>query len=253
MSRVAGFYDRYHRQNHGTAKVIGDSNFTYFYILDFLHRADILPLAPSRTRPLKVLDIGCGVGTLALYLATKGAEVTGWDVSPRAIRFAQATAKQLGVTTATFQVAELSRGQADYDVVICTEVIEHIPDDQLFAQLLASHLKPGGKLVLTTPSSDNWLFRHGYYQEFDQRVGHVRRYTPASITRTLKQADLKVKNLRTVEGPLRNLLFTTKLGFLIKGIRGPLVPLFHVFDSWSAQLAGAADIQVIATKPRYLA
>jgi hypothetical protein len=132
---------------------------------------------------------------------------------------------------------------------VCSEIIEHIPDDVAFAQHVYSHLKPGGTALVTTPSSENVLTRLGFYAKFDARVGHIRRYTTVSIQQLLQHVGFEIVEVRTVEGPLRNLLFTTPLGFLVRFIKGPLVPIFHWFDTVSAALFGAADIQVIARKP----
>ncbi len=243
MNPVRTFYDRYHRQNDEYAGVISRTNCTYWYILEYLH------LAVPKLSNLRVLDVGCGVGTLPLYLAKHGALVRGIDISARAIRIAQKAAELSGLDdAATFEEVELKRGAKKYDLVVCSEVIEHIPNDVAFMKQLASHLKPGGVLLLTTPSRDNVLHQLSFYEEFDKEVGHLRRYTEEEVIQLIEQVGLEVVKLRSVEGPLRNLLFTTSLGFLVRGIKGPLVPIFHWFDRVSAKLFGAADIQVIARK-----
>lgn len=245
MATRQAFYDHYHRQNDRFNKLIGVNNFTYFYIFELLHQACL----PQQYQGLHVLDVGCGVGTLSLWLANQGAKVRGLDVSPRAISIATNAAQALGLDNVTFNVGELQPGKEKYDLVLCSEVIEHVPDDQKLLDLIWTHLKPGGQLVLTTPSRELWLYRLGYYRRFDQAVGHLRRYTVAEVVSLATQTGFEVECQRAVEGPLRNILFTSPLGILIKGIRGPLVPLFHWFDRVSAKIAGAADIQIIARKP----
>lgn len=237
------FYDRYHLKNKQFFKVIRRGNFTYFYTLDFLHKA-----CPEGFSSKKILDVGCGVGTLSLYVASQGAEVVGIDISPRAIDIAQQAQQTLAFKEVTFMVKELTKGKADQDLVICSEVIEHIPDDKKFLQLIHSHLKKKGRLYLSTPSQENLLYKIGFYKKFDAEVGHLRRYTVQSLQHVIESQGFTILQLREVEGPLRNLLFTTKLGFLIKFIRGPLVPVFHWFDQISATIAGASDLQVIAEK-----
>lgn len=243
MTKLTKFYDGYHQKNDQYHKLIGPNNFTYFYILDWLRIAGL-----SDWRKKKVLDVGCGVGTMSLDVASKGAAVTGVDVSPRALKIAQAAQKDLAISNVIFKQGELKKGTATFDVAVCFEVIEHVKNEAAFLANIRSHLKPKGILILSTPSSENVLYKSGFYYSFDRQVGHLRRYTTEKLKETIEEAGFKVVKIREVEGPLRNLLFTTRLGFLIRGIKGPLVPLFHVFDRVSGVLLGYTDIQVIARK-----
>lgn len=243
MSVLSSFYDRYHQKNDYFAKIIGDNNFTYFYSLQFLRK-----IFARQFLGKKVLDVGCGVGTLSLYLADKGAKVKGIDISPRAIRIAQRAQQHLGLKNLQFAVTEIDQGKDQYDVVICSEIIEHVKDDGHFLDLIYSQLNVSGELFLSTPSSQNLLYRVGFYQRFDQEVGHLRRYTGESVKQLLAKHHFQVTAMRSVEGPLRNILFTTPLGFLIRIIKGPLIPFFHYIDGITAWLFGASDIQVIAKK-----
>lgn len=253
--KTAAFYDQYHQKNDKFSRVIGDTNATYFYIQQTLRQAcELLTKNKSQNNnwtSINVLDVGCGVGALSLYLASKGATVTGIDISPRAIAIASNAARQTALTAKVqFKTGTLSLAKkGTYDLVLCSEVIEHIANDHTFLTRLASQLKPGGILMLTTPSSDNLLYNLGYYDSFDHQVGHERRYTARSLLQLLATTELQPILLRQVEGPLRNILFTSKLGMLVKFIRGPLVPFFHWFDQLSTYLFGAADLQLLAQKP----
>lgn len=240
---VKRFYDSYHQKNDRFHGVIRRNNFTYYYLLSLLDAAGL-----SDVRGLKILDVGCGVGTMSLYFAAQGAQVTGVDISPRAIEIAQAAAKDIGLRNVTFLNGEVEKGRGSYDVVLCSEIVEHVPDESGFLRLIHSNLRKGGTLILTTPSSENVLYRLGYYKSFDAEVGHLRRYTPTTLRHVMEEAGFTVKTLRAVEGPLRNILFTSPLGILIKGIKGPLIQLFHAIDEVSAKLFGAADLQVTAIR-----
>lgn len=240
---VKRFYDHYHQKNDRFHAVIQANNFTYYYHFALLAAAGL-----SDVKGLHILDVGCGVGTMSLYFAAQGAQVTGVDISPRAIAIAQAAAKDIGLHNVTFINGEVQKGRGKYDLVLCSEIVEHVPDESGFLRLIQSNLRKGGTLILTTPSKENLLYRLGYYTSFDAEVGHLRRYTSASIRKAVGDAGLTVKTVRAVEGPLRNILFTSPLGVLIKGIKGPLIPLFHAVDEFTAKLFGAADLQVIAIK-----
>lgn len=238
------FYDQYHQQNQNYSGVIGDGNFTYFYIIRFLQKACKKQFAHKR-----VLDVGCGVGSLSFYLASKRAEVMGVDISRRAIDIARQAKKQNGLDKQVeFHQGKIEKITGKFDIVVCSEVIEHIEDDKRFLSELKKRLKKNGLLVLTTPSKENCLFKSGYYQKFDQQVGHLRRYTKKSLTALFEKEKLNVIQLIEVEGPLRNILFTSKLGFVIKFIKGPLVPIFHWFDRISGLMFGFSDLQIVARK-----
>lgn len=241
--KLSNFYDHYHQKNNRFHRQIRANNFTYWYILKTLRQ----PLLTGWSK-MNVLDVGCGVGTLALYLSQFAHSVTGIDVSPRALKLATEAKQALGVENVSFLQKELQRFAEPFQLILCTEVIEHIADDKTFAKLLASNVERGGWLLLSTPNRDNWLTRLGYYKNFDTEVGHLRRYNPAEISQLLQESGFSVEKVVLAEGPLRSLLFTSKFGILIKLIKGPLIPLFHWVDDLAGRLFGCSDIIILAQK-----
>jgi len=115
-------------------------------------------------RGANVLDIGCGVGGSALWLADRfGCQVTGMTISP--VQAAMATtaarrAKARGLRGgARFEVKDANRWQpeaASFDVVWIMESSEHFPDKKHFLERCAIALKPGGTLAVCA-----WLRRDG--------------------------------------------------------------------------------------------
>ncbi len=243
IKKLVNFYDRYHLKNQAYSKIIARNNFTYWYILQTLHQ----PLL-KQLKNYSVLDVGCGVGTLALYLAQHCQSVLGIDISERAIGIANQAKKSTASNNLQFKQAMLKKFANTFNLILCTEVIEHVPNPQQFVKLLVTNLQPKGWLLLTTPNRDNWLTRIGYYKKFDQAVGHLRRYSVSEITQLLTAHGLQVKQVRTVEGPLRSLLFTSRFGIVIKLIKGPLIPLFHQFDELIGKVFGSSDIVILAQK-----
>ncbi len=251
-SKTVAFYDVYHKQNNKTNHLIGRDNITYWHIIRLLEKAE-----PHLTNK-KVLDIGCGVGTLPFYLAQRGAVVLGVDVSERAIALAQYTQIQTQTSSVKFRQTALSGTNDvrapkyeipnDFDVILCTEVIEHVEDDQALLKSCFSKLKKGGKMVLTTQRNDGFLAKIGFFAGHDERVGHFRRYQPQQLIALFEKAGFKVNFTQDADGLLRSILYTTRLSFLLRFIRGPLIPLFQWLDLQSIRLFGAADIQVIALK-----
>lgn len=98
-------------------------------------------------RGKRVLDHGCMDGVFTIALQRAGAHVTGFDVSPEALR--QAKAFRGASSEPEFTSTLPAPGQ--FDFVFSNEVIEHMTDDRAFAGELAALLRPGGKLVGTTP------------------------------------------------------------------------------------------------------
>ena len=111
------------------------------------NRDDRSPLAGKRA-----LDVGCGAGLLCEPLARLGAQVTGVDAASESITVARAHAEAmgLGIDYRSGELAEL--GLPQFDLLTCMEVLEHVADKPAFLAQLASHLAPGGLLILSTPN-----------------------------------------------------------------------------------------------------
>lgn len=240
-SSLVNFYNRYHQKNEKYSSLIRKGNCTYWYILQLLHN----PILSSAIKG-SVLDVGTGVGTLALYLSQYAHSVAAIDVSDRAVSIARHAQRCLDIKNVDFKKTELKNKIGHFDLVICSEVIEHVADDAQLLMLMRSNTRKGGYLVLTSPSRANVLFRLGFYARFDREVGHLRRYTEQELSTLVSDAGYSVVLVRSVEGPLRNILFTSRLGIILKLIKGPIVPAFHWLDQLSAWLLGASDIQIIA-------
>ena len=106
---------------------------------------------------LKILDFGCGRGWMAPFLSPLGS-VTGLDFSPAGIQFAQENYGE----HASFLLADADSptlglpAGSPFDVVVCSEVIEHVPDHPALLRQLAGFLRPWGWCMLTTPNGNVW-------------------------------------------------------------------------------------------------
>ena len=101
---------------------------------------------------LRILDVGCGGGLLTEPLKRLGADVTGLDASAEAIEAAKDHASVVGLDI-DYRIGDLSTipNELDqFDVVIASEVIEHVPDPQSFIEEIHKLISPGGKLIITT-------------------------------------------------------------------------------------------------------
>ena len=101
----------------------------------------------------KVLDVGCGGGILAESMARRGAEVTGIDLSEKALRVAEL---HLGESAAAvrYELASAedyaARHAGAFDVVTCMELLEHVPEPASMVAACARLARPGGQVFFST-------------------------------------------------------------------------------------------------------
>ena len=101
-----------------------------------------------------VLDVGCGGGILSDAMARKGAQVTGIDLSVKALRVAQLHALEVGTLNVTYREVSaeaIALEQPEgFDVVTCMEMLEHVPDPASVVKACSELVKPGGWVFFST-------------------------------------------------------------------------------------------------------
>lgn len=214
-----------------------------------------------RPGPLRTLDAGCGTGAFTLYAARIGNEALGLSWDEANDRKARERARILGLPNATFRPMDLrtldqqAAELGTFDQVICLETIEHILDDAKLLRDLASVLRPGGRLLLTTP------YEH-YHTMLGDRVtgledgGHVRRgYTHESLTALAAGAGFRVTAAEYVSGIVsQQLTNVLRAGDRIShgaswAATFPL-RILQVLDGPATRLTGypAASVAIVATR-----
>lgn len=101
---------------------------------------------------LRILDVGCGGGILCEPLARLGAEIVGIDPVAESIEIAKrhATGMGLPITYLSCGIEDFPEDIPLFDVVIASEIIEHITDYQAFMRACVARLKPHGGMMVTT-------------------------------------------------------------------------------------------------------
>ncbi|MDP5007578.1 MAG: bifunctional 2-polyprenyl-6-hydroxyphenol methylase/3-demethylubiquinol 3-O-methyltransferase UbiG [Glaciimonas sp.] len=100
-----------------------------------------------------IVDIGCGGGILAESMARKGANVTGIDLSDKALKVADLHSLESGIQVRYEKIAAedlASREAGQFDVVACMEMLEHVPDPASIVRACATLVKPGGRVFFST-------------------------------------------------------------------------------------------------------
>jgi 2-polyprenyl-6-hydroxyphenyl methylase/3-demethylubiquinone-9 3-methyltransferase len=159
------------------------------------------PLAGRR-----VIDIGCGGGILAESMARKGAQVTGIDLSEKALKVADLHSLESGAQVryqliAAEAMAEQEAGQ--YDIVTCMEMLEHVPDPGAIVRACATLVKPGGQVFFSTlnrnPKAYLFAILGAEYllrmlpkgtHDYDKFI------TPAELSQYARSAQLDVKAMK---------------------------------------------------------
>jgi 2-polyprenyl-6-hydroxyphenyl methylase/3-demethylubiquinone-9 3-methyltransferase len=166
----------------------GDPSHTHEYLIAEVQRF------LQRVAPGRVLEIGCGNGSLAAWIHGQGVDVTGIDTSESGI--AQARASHPGIR---FEIGsaydDLAGSFGLFPAVVSLEVIEHLYDPRLFATRLFNVLDPGGSVCISTPY-------HGYLKnlalaatgKMDSHFtalwdgGHIKFWSVATLGHLLKEA-----------------------------------------------------------------
>lgn len=148
-------------------------------------------LAPFRTeisRPAgarDILDIGCGAGNMIHHLSRYG-RVRGIEVDPRPVKMALSRGYDVRQGDAT---RAIPFPDASFDLVTALDVIEHVDADGAMVNEARRVLRPGGRLLITTPAFQ-WLWSYN-----DELNAHKRRYTAGELRSKLERAGLKVERL----------------------------------------------------------
>jgi SAM-dependent methyltransferase len=110
-------------------------------------------------RPDRVLDVGCSTGYLAKRLRERGSTVLGLELDERAAEQAREFCEAVHV--GDVETMELPFEEGSFDAVVCGDFIEHLRDPGAFLERVRPLLRPGGRLVLSTPNVANWAMRLG--------------------------------------------------------------------------------------------
>ncbi len=148
-------------------------------------------------RPLcgqRVLEIGSGTGNLTRQLVPRDRYVAS-DINPLYVAsLASLTSDRPYLDVQFTDVTRketFPRTGADFDTVICLNVLEHVEDDQGSLENIRAVLRPGGHALILVPRGP------GLLGTLDEVLGHRRRYTPESLRAVAAAAGFDVKEIHT--------------------------------------------------------
>ena len=140
----------------------------------------------------RVLEVGSGTGVMTRYLSTREHLVAS-DLDPQYVEFLRRQfADKPNVEVRLLDLARLAENglpRRGFDTIVCSNVLEHIEDDNGALRAMRELLAPGGRVVLIIPALQ------ALYGEIDRAIGHYRRYTTAEIADKLGHARLEVEHV----------------------------------------------------------
>ena len=135
--------------------------------------------------PVRILDYGCGTGGNISAYAAYGA-VIGIEPDESAVRLAQRRGSAYFCRATGTQIPF---GEGTFDVVMASDVLEHIQDDRKAASEIARVLRPGGTAVISVPAHP-WLF-----SSHDMALYHFRRYSKSALRNVLEDCGMRLELL----------------------------------------------------------
>jgi 2-polyprenyl-3-methyl-5-hydroxy-6-metoxy-1,4-benzoquinol methylase len=157
----------------------------------------------GKVRPCRAVDLGCGAGNYALYLARLGFDVTGVDGAPRAIQIAQTNAQQQGVRC-RFVVADLLGDLHEvtgrFDFAFDWEVLHHIfpKDRETYVKNVHTILNPHALyLSVCFSEMDPQFGGAGNYR--GTRMGTTLYFSSEAELRALFSPYFAIRELKTIE------------------------------------------------------
>lgn len=140
------------------------------------------------------IEIGSGTGSHAAVWADAGLQVTATEAEPTSL----ARLRERFADDPHVRVRHLAAPideRATHSAAVAINVLEHIEDDVAALRSFAGLVAPGGRVVVLVPAFPV------AFSEFDDRVGHVRRYRKTSLDGAFRRAGLVPVDLRYVNAP----------------------------------------------------
>ena len=159
----------------------------------------------------RLLDVGCGTGAFTIGAARLGYRALGLSWDERNQRVARHRAALCHAHTAEFEICDVRQLHtrddlvSRFDITICLETIEHILDDRKVVRDISRTLRPGGRLLLTTPNVDYRAITksdNGPFSTYEDGW-HVRRgYSAEHLAGIADEAGLSVDSISWCSGYL---------------------------------------------------
>ncbi len=203
--------------------------------LEFLSRTDLLK--PND----KILEIGCGIGSVVFELSRKGYDITGMDLSREAIEYGR---RKYGDIRLEVQAAEaLPYEDESFDVVLSFDLLEHIARVDRHISEVYRVLRMDGFYLFQTPNKySNVIFETLYHKTLKWRRAHPSLHTPRQLRRRLTRSGFQIQFVKM--NPINE--------FTLRKLKklGPIAHIVKHLNFHRLPLALQTNLYVVAKKIR---
>lgn len=147
-----------------------------------------------RKANLSVLDVGCGDGAFLKLCGDRGFEVTGLEVSEKRVARAQKflRSKSIRADVLAGDINKLPFEDRAFDVVVASEVVEHVVDPERAVSELARVTKEGGKVIITVPYKEKPTFDQCIHcGKLTPKAGHLHSFDIPKSKKLMASAGLR--------------------------------------------------------------
>lgn len=170
-------YDKYHSANPIARRLMAG----------FLGAFDALV---EQAAPRTAFEIGCGEGELSLRLLERGIEARGFDLEPEVVAEANARSRSRGFGDRfdAKSIYGLAAAEVKTDLIVCCEVLEHLPDPERALDVLAA--QDSSHILLSVPREPVWramnMARGKYLSALGNTPGHIQHWSRGGFRRLVE-------------------------------------------------------------------
>ncbi|UCH86952.1 MAG: class I SAM-dependent methyltransferase [Dehalococcoidia bacterium] len=182
----------------------------------FISRKRLIHRLVKAIRPRRTLDIGCGSGLITKVLAKASTEVVAVDVSEQAARVSRGNLGK--ATNVLLKVVDVFQSRdaicdwsGSFDLVVLSEVLEHIQDDDSALDTVRQLLGERGWLLTSVPGDPK------LWNAEDEQAGHVRRYTREELRHKLTKHGFKIVRMINWGFPVTRWLYLLEVRLFLRG------------------------------------